>query len=306
MEKNIDLINSFGKLIVFLMLLFSVFLFTVKSNKKLANQLFALFLLLTAFDFTGFFIGNILDDYPTIRVLKISSSLLQMPAFYLYVLATCYSDFKLKPKHLLHALLFLLYFIIFKIYSASDKSFLSFTIVGEIQYYFYIILIFLSLQKYKTVYLENYSNNDNGTYKWLFQITLFFCVAHLFVLIKLGLLYVGKNQNLLQSIYLVISTIALFAICWFVLKALYSPQIFTGVKIAIEPIESAVEKSKIKANQKAINNESAMMLVSYMENEKPYLDFDLTLQKLDTQVEMPEKELSVLINQTIGNIFLIL
>lgn len=303
MEKNIDLINSLGKLIVFLMLLFSVFLFTVKSNKRLANQLFALFLLLTAFDFTGFFMSNIWEDYPTLKALKISSSLLQMPAFYLYVLATCYSDFKLKPKHLLHTLLFIFYFLIFKIDATSDRSFLSFTIVGEIQYYAYIILIFLSLQKYKTVYLENYSNHDNGTYKWLFQITLFFCFAHLFVLIKLGLLYVGKDQNLLQNIYLVISTIALFTICWFVLKALYNPQLFTGVTIALEPIQSAHEKTKIKADKKVVHHESALALTSYMENEKPYLDFDLTLQKLATQVEMPEKELSVLINQTIGKHF---
>lgn len=298
-----DLISSLGKLIVFLMLLFSVFLFTVKSNKRLANQLFALFLLFTAFDFTGFFIGNILDDYPLIKVLKISSSLLQMPLFYLYVLATCYSDFKLKPKHLLHTLLFVFFCIIFKIDSASDKSFLCFTIVGEIQYYFYIIFIFLSLQKYKTVYLENYSHHDNGIYKWLFQITLFFCFAHLFVLIKLGLLYFGKDQSLLQNIYLVISTIALFTICWFVLKALYSPQLFTGVRIALEPIESKSEKNKINLNKEVGNNESSLALTSYMENKKPYLDFDLTLQKLATQVNMPEKELSILINQKIGKHF---
>lgn len=303
MEENIDLIGNFGKLIVFLMLLFSVFLFTVKSNKRIANQLFALFLLLTAFDFTGFFLGNTLDNFPTIKVLKASSSLLQMPVFYLYVLATCYSDFKFKPKHLLHTLLFLLFFIIFKITAISDKSFILFTIIGEIQYYTYIVLILLSLKKYKTVYLENYSNNDNGTYKWLFQITLFFCFAHFFVLIKLGLLYSGKDQNMLQNIYIVISMTALFAICWFVLKALYSPHLFTGVTSALEPIESTLEKTKIKTERKPISNESVMELISYMGNKKPYLDFDLTLQKLATQIGLPEKELSVLINQKIGKHF---
>jgi AraC-like DNA-binding protein len=302
-EKNIDLIASFGKLVVFLMVLFSFFLFTVKGNKRLANQLFAIFLLLTAFDFTGFFLHNILADYPTVQVLKASSSLLQMPAFYLYVLATCYSDFRLKPKHLIHTLLFLLFFIIFEINSSSDQIALAFTIIGEIQYYTYIILVFLSLKKYKTVYLENYSNYDNGTYKWLFQITLFFCFAHLFVLIKLGLLYSGKDQNFLQNIYTVISTVALFTICWFVLKALYSPQLFTGVKITLKPIESTFEKTKIKTEKKPISNESVIGLISYMENKKPYLDFDLTLQKLATQLDLPEKELSLLINQKIGKHF---
>jgi len=283
------------------MLLFSVFLFTVKSNKKLANRLFALFLLLTAFDFSGFFLGNTLNNYPTIKALKIASSLLQMPVFYLYVLATCYADFKLRPKHLLHTLLFLLFFITFKIASISDQSFLRFTIIGELQYYAYIILIFWSLRKYKAVYLENYANN-NDAYKWLFQITLFFCFAHLFVLVKLMLLFFGKDQGLLQNSYLLISTVALFTICWFVLKALYHPQLFTGVKIALEPIE-VHEKTRTKYDKRAIPDEASIRLTNYMESEKPHLDFELTLQKLAAQIDLPEKELSVLINQKIGKHF---
>ena len=285
------------------MLLFSVFLFTVKSNKRLANQLFALFLLLTAFDFSGFFLSNTLNDYPVLKALKTSSSLLQMPAFYLYVLATCYSDFKLQLKHFLHTILFLLFFIIFKITSISDQSLLLFTIIGELQYYAYIIFIFVSLRKYNTVYLENYSDHDNDAYKWLFQITLFFFFAHLFVLIKLAVLYFGKDENLLQNIYLLISTVALFTICWFVLKALYRPQLFTGVKIALKPIESTLDKTKAKHQKITIPDESIVILTTYMESNEPYLDFELTLQKLALQINMPEKQLSLLINQKIGKHF---
>lgn len=290
-------------MVVFLMLLFSVFLITVKSNKKLANQLFALFLLLTAFDFTGFFLNSLLSTHTDIKILKISSSLLQMPTFYLYVLATCYSDFKLKPKHLTHTLLFLGFLVIFKLTSISDQSFIIFTIIGEIQYYVYIILIFLSLKKYKAVYLENYSNYDNGIYKWLFQITVFFFFAHLFVLTKLGFIYFGQDQSFLQNIYLLISTVALFTICWFVLKALYSPQLFTGVKSDLQPIETLTEKNRFISDKKSIPNQNTVRLTAYMEQNKPHLDDVLTLQKLAAQVEMPEKELSILINQQIGKHF---
>jgi AraC-like DNA-binding protein len=303
LEKNIELISSLGKIVVFLMLLFSVFLITVKSNKKLANRLFAVFLLLTAFDFTGFFLDNLLFNNPDIKILKISSSLLQMPAFYLYVLATCYSDFKLKPKHLIHTLLFLGFLIVFKLTSISDQSFIIFTITGEIQYYVYIIVIFLSLKKYKAVYLENYSNYDNGIYEWLFQITVFFFLAHLFVLAKLGLLYFGKDQSFLQNVYLAISTVALFIICYFVLKALYSPQLFTGVKSELEPIDIITEKNGFTPDHKTILNDNTSRLISFMEQNKPHLDEDLTLQKLAAQVDMPEKELSILINQQIGKHF---
>ncbi len=303
MEKNIELISSLGKIVVFLMLMFSVFLFTVKSNKKLANQLFALFLLLTAFDFTGFFMGNLFAAHPDINILKISSSLLQMPAFYLYVLSTCYSDFKLKTKHFIHTLLFFGFLIIFKLTSISDQSFLLFTIIGEIQYYAYIIIIFLSLKKYKAVYRENYSNHDNDNYKWLLQITVFFFFAHLFVLAKLGLKYFGQDQSFLQNIYLIISTVALFTICWFVLKALYNPQHFTGIGSDLEPIDTLTKKNESISHKKIISNESSIRLTAYMEQNKPYLDDALSLQKLAAQVDMPEKELSILINKQIGKHF---
>lgn len=285
------------------MLMFSFFLFTVKSNKKLANQLFAFFLLLTAFDFTGFFLNSVFSTHPDIKILKISSSLLQMPAFYVYVLATCYSDFKLKPKHITHTLLFFGFLVIFKLTSISDQSFITFTITGEIQYYVYIILIFISLKKYKVVYLENYSNYDNGIYRWLFQITVFFFLAHLLVLTKLGFIYFGQDQSFLKNIYLVISTIALFTICWFVLKALYSPQLFTGVKSYLEPIETLTEKNRFIPYKKTIHDERTLRLISYMEQNKPHLNDELTLQKLAAQVDVPEKELSILINQQIGKHF---
>ena len=302
MEKNIELVSSVGKIVVFLMLLFSAFLFTVESNKKLASRLFAVFLLLTAFDFTGFFLNSVFSTHPDIKILKISSSLLQMPAFYLYVLATCYSDFKLKPKYLTHTLLFIGFLIVFKI-SISDQSFIIFTIIGEIQYYIYILFIFLNLKKYKAVYLENYSNNDNGIYKWLFQITIFFFFAHLFVLAKLGFIYFGQEQSFLQNIYLVNSTIALFIICSFVLKALYSPHLFSGVTADLEPIETLIEKNRSIPDNKTIPNQNTLRLIAFMEQNKPHLDDELTLQKLATQVNMPDKELSVLINQQIGKHF---
>lgn len=226
-----------------------------------------------------------------------------MPVLYLYVLATCYFDFRLKPKHLTHTLLFGAFLAVFKLTSLSDQSFIIFTIIGEIQYYTYIILIFLSLKKYKTVYLENYSHYDNGLYKWLFQIMVFFFLAHLFVLAKLGLLYFGQNQSFLQNIYLVISTIALFTICWFVLKALYSPQLFTGVKSDLAPADTLIEQSHSIKHQKTIPDEKTIMLTSFMKQNKPYLDENLTLQKLAEKVDIPEKELSVLINQKIGKHF---
>ncbi len=226
-----------------------------------------------------------------------------MPLFYLYLLSVCYSNFKIKPTHLIHTIPFFLFLIIFKTSSISNLSFSYFKIVGEIQYFTYIIAIFLALKKYKTVYLENYSNPNDTAYNWLFQITLLFCFGHVFVLIKFGLIYFQNDSQVLHNINILISIIALILTCWIVLKALYNPKIFTGVRIDLAPIESTIKEQKVKFKNEPSKNESLKELAFFMENEKPYLDFELTLQKLSSQLEIPERELSILINQYLGKHF---
>lgn len=285
------------------MLLLAFFLFTAKSNKRLSNRLFSGFLLLTAFDLTGLFLFEFFAEYPNLQILKASSSLLQMPVFFLYVLSICYSDFRIKAMHILHSVLFLSFLIIFKATSFSDLSLSWFEVIGEVQYFTYIISIFWVLRKYKTVYLENYSTPDYSAYKWLFQATLLFCIAHVFVLVRMGLSYFEYDQTIMQNINVLISISALSVICWFVLKALYNPQLFMGIKTDLAPIESSLPKPKAKVENDSASRESAGRLAAFMEREKPYLDFELTLQKLSLQFEVPEKELSVLINHHLGKHF---
>jgi AraC-like DNA-binding protein len=303
LEHQIELINGLGKIIVFLMILFSIFLFTVESNKRLSNQLFAVFLLITAFDLAGLFLADELANYPTVQNLKVSSSLLQMPIFYLYVLSVCFSDFNTKPKYLLHTAPFLLFFVIFSTSNISSRSLLFYRMVGEVQYLTYIVAVFYALKKYRTVYLENYAKPDSSSYKWLLQITLLFCVAHIFVLLKTWAPYLLYDQQFIHNLYVVISLSALFIISWFVLKALYTPHLFSGVKTALSPIASSVPKPILKTAQDKTTKEAIAKLAAFMENEKPYLDCELTLQTLAFQFSMPEKELSILINHYVGKHF---
>ncbi|WP_161595331.1 helix-turn-helix domain-containing protein [Maribacter aurantiacus] len=51
------------------------------------------------------------------------------------------------------------------------------------------------------------------------------------------------------------------------------------------------------------SRENLRKLTSYMKDKKPYLDFELTLQKLAIQTDIPEKELSFLINRYLGKHF---
>lgn len=283
-------INDLGKIIFFLFLLLSVFLITAKSERKLPDYLFAAFLLVSVIDFSGLFISP--PDSKIIKGGKLASVLLQMPLYYLYVNSACYYNFKLHKKHLLHTLPFLFFFCVFSISGISKQNYWVFDSISIIQYYYYIIAVFLVLRIFRRLYQENYSSNHQLTYKWLMQTTVLFLIGNFFVLIR-G--FVDESSPVHTYLYTFTSLFVLFVISWFVLNALYRPNLFAGINKDLVPVKSINE---LKEEPEQLKN-----LLQFMETGKPYLDDKLTLQKLAEQFNLPEKQLSLLINQNTGKHF---
>ncbi|AZA76250.1 AraC family transcriptional regulator [Chryseobacterium sp. G0186] len=283
-------INDLGKIIFFLFLLLSVFLITAKSERKLPNYLFAAFLLVSVIDLSGFFLSP--PDHKWVMGLKLSSTLLQMPLYYLYVNAACYYNFKFHQKHFLHALPFLIFLVWFGITGVTEDNARLFDVVSAIQYYFYIIAVFWVLRAFRKLYQENYSSNHQLTYQWLFRTTILFLIGNFFVLLR-GLL--KDNEGIYLSLYAFSSVFVLFVISWFVLNALYRPNLLAGINKNLTPVQPVAEPKE--------EPEKLRELLNLMETEKPYLDDKLTLQKLAEQTNMPEKQLSLLINQYTGKHF---
>lgn len=288
--KSVAFINDLGKIIFFLFLLLSVFLITAKSERKLPDYLFAAFLLVSVIDFSGFFLTP--PDSKIIKGGKLASVLLQMPLYYLYVNSACYYNFKLHKKHLLHTLPFLFFFCLFSISGISKQSYRVFDSFSIVQYYYYIIAVFLALRNFRRLYQENYSSNHQLTYKWLMQTTVLFLIGNIFVLIR-G--FVNESSPVHTYLYTFTSLFVLFVISWFVLNALYRPNLFAGINKDLVPVKSVNE---LKEEPEQLKN-----LLQFMETEKPYLDDKLTLQKLAEQFNLPEKQLSLLINQHTGKHF---
>ncbi len=282
-----NIIGDLGKITVFLLVLLALYLFSAPTKRKLPNYLFASFLLVTAFDMMGWFIEP--PQSIILRGLKISSVLLQMPLFYLYVKSACYYNFKLSTKHLLHGILFLAVFILFILTDLSDQSLTVFEILSKIQYYYYIIAIFYSLTIFKRVYQNNYSSNHKITYQWLLRTTILFLIGNTFVTIRE---LMNSNHPVLIYLNLFISLFALFVICWFVLNGLRKPNLFVGVDHNLTPVHSHKPETE--------KPEDLKKLIEYIETEKPYLDDKLTLQKLAEPLDVPEKQLSALINKKTG------
>ncbi|QIY90221.1 helix-turn-helix domain-containing protein [Chryseobacterium gallinarum] len=288
--EDMTLIHDVGKIIFFLFLLLSVFLITAKSGRKLPDYLFAAFLLVSVIDLSGFFLTP--PDNRMIKAFKLASILLQMPLYYLYVNAACYYNFTLSKKHLLHAVPFGFFFCWFAGNGITEQNDRVFDIISIIQYYYYIIAVFVTLRTFRKQYQENYSGDYNLTYRWLMQTTILFLIGNFFVLIR-GM--VKDNERIFLYLYTFSSLFVLFIISWFVLNALYRPNLLTGINKELVPVQHG-DKPKEEPEQ-------LKTLLQFMEAEKPYLDDKLTLQKLAYQMNMPEKQLSSLINQHTGKHF---
>lgn len=283
-------INDLGKIIVFLFLLLSAFLMTAKSERKLPDYLFAAFLLVSVIDFSGLFLSP--PDSKIIKAGKLASILLQMPLYYLYVNSACYYNFKLQKKHLLQGLPFLFVLCFFSMTGISEQGYQVFDVISIIQYYVYIIAVFTVLRNFRKLYQENYSSNHHLTYKWLMQTTALFVIGNIFVLIR-G--FVEKESPVYNYLFTFTSVFVLFVITWFVLNALYRPNLFAGINKDLVPVPS---DNKVKEEPEQLKS-----LLKFMETEKPYLDDKLTLHKLAEQIHLPEKQLSLLINQHTGKHF---
>lgn len=318
MDK-LDLLQGIARISVFVSLLLAFFLLTVKTKNKLANRLFAFFFITSAIDLSGFFTYLYTEEHRNLEIFRSTFCLLGMPLFYLSVLSVCYSDFKLQWKHLLHALPFFIVNLLFipRIYfPIRDGSFIGvlnemseiyfIQILIEFQYAFYIVSVFLILKKYKEIYLENYTNPSVSTYKWLFQMTCVFLAAHSIVALKNIIRYSGFREVFLWANVLV-GSIALFITCWFIMKALNHPELFRGVnsklKLTKDILPEVEEKSESLGVQNDLMDSQIIALKKYMNEKEPFLDPSLTIQELSNQINIPVRDLSILINHHMNQHF---
>src|ERR1700749_4207196 len=88
---------------VFVSLLLAFFLLSVKTQNKVANRLFASYLIVFAIDNIGIFINeDFIKNHLNLEFFRWSFASLIIPIFYLYILSVCFTDFRLTVKHLLH------------------------------------------------------------------------------------------------------------------------------------------------------------------------------------------------------------
>ncbi|MCC9019335.1 helix-turn-helix domain-containing protein [Flavobacterium lipolyticum] len=318
----ISFLTSIAKISVFVSFLLAFFLLTVQTKNKLTNRLFAFYLIFFALDNSGIFIDDqFIKAHFNLEFFRWTACSLVLPFFYLYVLSVCFTDFRLRSKHLLHAIPFVLLnvFYMFRLYfltnaekmvfynqrDQSSEMFFLFLALA-LQIVFYSIGVALVLKKYKAIYEENYTNPRSSVFKWLLQIAAIFFVLYYLCIIKNALRYVNYDSLWIWS-NVILQFMVLVITCWFVLKALNHPDLFRGIDSKLQLAKDILPKQNNNVGEKEHQNEvisdQIATLKLYMTEKEPFLDPSLTIQELSNQINIPVRDLSVLINHHIDQHF---
>lgn len=296
---------------IFLVLFLALFLLTVKTKYKLGNRLLAFFLFTNAVDALKFLMRDFPVNFINLEALRWSINYLVPASFYLYVLSVCFSNFRLKPKHLWHTIPFIAFnlYMAYGIYfedRATKVSFINalsespimqfFHILFEVLFQVYFIAAFLAIRKSKTVYLENYTNPDISILNALYKITILYYALHFIVLIRWLVTFIFGMGEIRAWIVTLDGFAFLFCTCWYLFVALNKPEFFRGVNSDLKPIKEVIPKQKTSPLTVEEKNKEIKFLKDFMLEKEPYLDSSLTIQDLSEQVKIPVKDLSTLIN----------
>lgn len=244
--------------------------------------------------------------------------LLISPLLWLYILNLVTPDFRLKTKQIVHFLPFLGIYILFFpfVHDVGFEQFKSFLseysllstvfvwIIMFVQFAFYFrkILIVTKIHQKK---IENELSNFEGfDIDWVrYFLSVFFIAYVLFVLLFAWAIHTG-NYTFFSSMISLIFTFAIFFLGY---KGLFQKDI--EVKLMPEKYENNYKK--VFENIEIIQNEDNSdkyqsqieKLKSFLEQEKPYLNSELTLTLLAEQMQMSRNNLSELINSGMNENF---
>ena len=310
-----DLLHIVTVISLFISFFLAFFLLTVKTEHKISNRLFAFFLIITSFDISEPLISQITDGPSNLGMFRTLLAFLQIPAFYLYVLSVSYSDFKWKPKYLVHLLPFLIanLALVPRFYSVNLTAKLDFIVnrqdmielqfthwLFHLQVVVYFTAVFLLLRKAKKLYLENNSGESLSSYHWLFQFTSVLTVFYLVVILK-NVFKFSDYPHVSDWIKIGILVSQLFIICWYLYKALNNPGLFRNIDSKLKLVSDLILEEKTIEPETL--NEDLLKLKKYMTDEKPFLNPDLKIQDISKEMNVPVRELSVLINHQLGQHF---
>jgi AraC-like DNA-binding protein len=131
---------------------------------------------------------------------------------------------------------------------------------------------------------------------------MIFLVIHVCIILK-NIVRYTQHRDLFIWLNIVAGTVFLLAACWFILKALNYPELFRRIDSTLQPTKDFAETLEIENTTDETKSFQIEQLKNFMAEKEPFLNPSLTIQELADQVNIPVRELSVLINHHLNQHF---
>jgi AraC-like DNA-binding protein len=301
--------------------IFLLLLLASKPQKRPSDRYLGLLFALYALTIGGAYLElyNYEQGYSLPAFLNLSWLLLLLhgPALWLYIQALTVPQFRFRAIHLLHLLPFVIFFILhgatFMFLPAAEKIVLvqseafreglmypvSVLAIG-ISTLSYNIWALLLIRRHRQRLMQSHSQLEGLDLEWLKILTIAsLCLYVVNVLLfNLNNLFFFASYIELTLIAYIFAAVYVFVLGYFGLR---QANVFTNHAQAAPDSETPALSPAAAA--KSPEAEFLQKLLGFMEQGQPYLDPDITLGKLSSQLKVRPEQLSEAINAQLGQNF---
>jgi len=296
-------------------LVLAAFLLLPGAFRLVSNRLLAASFLTFAAGLGEFFLYStgLALRYPNLAYLGTLIGLLQASLIYLYAKSLMYRDFRLRPRHAMHSLLFWVVSAIFLVeYYLQPMEMKLHILQGRdhpgvltspllaiaihLVFLGYLWATIRAINRFGTTVRQLFSNLENKQLAWLRTLLILYAIVW-----TISLLYCLSAHVFTDIVSpRAVSAIGAIAGCLFVnyllIHALRQPDIFSGLSAE----ETRFAESEVKASgaePDGVDTALLQRLKTHMAEARPYLDADLTVDQLARQLGIPTRDLSRVINE---------
>lgn len=293
---------------------FAAVLLGIRKEKRPSNRILAFFVLSYALFILPFFLTRTGALYVFPHLIGVSTPFYFTlgPLFYLYVLSLTTPGFILRKTHLLHFIPFglsVLSWIPFYVHSAGTKmDMLTNDMIRSpaqtnfiraarlIHLLVYLVLISGLIKRHKRDIKETFSAIDRIKLGWIGFLVLLLAsdVVGYFILTVIG----AAHPELYAARKIVFGLWKVVVVFLIGYKGLTQPEIYSS-----QDSKEDAERYRSSKLTQVQADDYLKRITEYMESEKPYLENELTLSKLASQVDIGPRHLSQVINGRLNRNF---
>lgn len=288
-------------------------LLTNKNGKKPPNRILSILLIILSFSISHstFFVNNIDIPYK----IKEPFILLIGPLLLFYFRESTGLQ-PLRRSDVFHIFPFFLFFIIlfpmltFGHASAYSEFLFQNSVLltvamwtlGIVQYGFYWGIVLRLYHKHTSSIESEFSNTDGKTLSWMKSFFQIFGLCFGLLAITIPIAIHSENYSLVVTIANFALSITIFILGY---KGIFQEEVFSN-RIELETVFAKESTNQNDTDVQRATEEVKKIvpkLLSYMKENKPYLNEGLTLTELARQLGISRNHLSLVINTGVGDTF---